>query len=252
MVRGAWQAFPPSGRCHRQPWTCVSSCSCLKDCVALRTVTFCLHCPPVRILLLRSSILPRILIRVGRNGAQGPRRLPGSAQESGPSCCGRRASHLLAPPQLHLLRGGRWPDGRRIPREHQARLERAPHLSSLCSCQRIPHPSKPPWNSQGSRLRASPGVRRWERALRRLGTVGRGWAEAGGVCQDNPGQAVLALDASQRRLVFPNHHQLPGRRKKKEKEKQQPKQPPNFFCWNLLLMVDWLYIIKQAAGVLPV
>ena len=37
------------------------------------------------------------------------------------------------------------------------------------------------------------------------------------------------------------------------KKQQQQKQPPNFFFfgWNLLLMADWLYIIKQAAGALP-
>lgn len=121
-----------------------------------------------------------------------------------------------------------WPDRSGIPRKHQAHLELGPQLPSsapastshillgLPGTPRCQHGCCCSW---GSRPRASPGVWRWERALWRLGMVERGWAEAGGICQDNPGQAVFALDASQRGLVFQNHHQLPGRRKNNNNNK---------------------------------
>lgn len=142
--------------------------------------------------------------------------MPSSAPESwglGPRTCLGYPSFTCS--QL-------WPDRSGIPRKHRARLEPGPHLPPSAPAS-TPHilldlPGTPRCQdgccpSWGSRPRARPGVWRWERALWRLGMVGRGWAEAGGICQDNPGQAVFDLGASQRRLVFQNHHQLPGRRK---------------------------------------
>lgn len=84
------------------------------------------------------------------------------------------------------------------------------------------------------------------------GTLAPGQRQMGSARIPYPGQAEIALDACQTRLVFflittINYPE-------EEEGKKHPittKQPPNFFCWNLLSMAHWLYVIKQAAGALP-
>ena len=78
---------------------------------------------------------------------------------------------------------------------------------------------------------------------------GAGQRQVGSARIPECGQAVIALDASQR-IVFHNHHPLPEEEKKGTTTKTTPKFF-FFFFLNLPLMADWLYIIKQAAGDLP-
>ena len=70
-----------------------------------------------------------------------------------------------------------------------------------------------------------------------MGTVAAPWHGRGHAGQRHvgstripePGQAVIALDGSQRRLVFHNHHQLPGRRKEKTTTNKNNHQTFFFF-----------------------
>ena len=95
-----------------------------------------------------------------------------------------------------------------------------------------------------------PGAWRWEWALWRLGVVGRGWAEAGGICQDPRVWAGCDCPGRQPENCFSQPPPATGRRKKRNNNKNNH-QIFFFFFLNLPLMADWLYIIKQAAGDLP-
>lgn len=96
----------------------------------------------------------------------------------------------------------------------------------------------------------SPGLWRWERALWRLGMVGgvgRGrWGLPGSLSLDRrwlpwtPARRDLFL------ITITNY--LEGKEKTNNNSKNSHQ---TFFFLNLLLMADWLYIIKQAAGDLP-
>lgn len=124
----------------------------------------------------------------------------------------------------------RQPDRKGIPRKHRAHLELGPYLPSLCPCQHILHPSRPPWNSQvpgwlppwGSRPRAWPGVWRWERALWRLGR-GR-WGLPGSLIL---GKLRLPEMPARQDLFFITTIDYPEEEEGK-KHSTTTKQPPNF------------------------
>lgn len=172
-------------------------------------------------LLLLSSPGPTMTLRWRGASPKGARPwmlapLPCPAQESWPSTSGLKFSYLAGLLQPHLLLP-LWPDGSGIPRKRRAHVELGPPPALPLPHQQ-PHilslgPLMPPWSSQVPVWLAPPAL--LARGVARsvevgAGTLvpghgGRGWTgQVGSARIPQPGQPVIVLGASQRRLVFHN------------------------------------------------